>query len=167
MRFAGHWVVVCNSETGEQRQLLEKSELPANGSIYAIAADTMQLAWEMPGRLLNMAVPLIQPRNSPYLIAYRSSPQAGRFALKMAVVDLRSGSLAYAVDGQSVQGERSFSMELLPEKGELAIAVGEMNFRLVASDRPPAPEPVVHFGGVYVPKARLQLDVKDIFGSDR
>ena len=138
LRFADHIVVVGNRIANPQRPLLAHGEIPANGYLYAIGAHDKELSWTTPGVLQGMTIPLMQPRNSPYLIACRfESQQEKPLAVTIALVDLRDGRLSQLVERLSVQGARSISMRLRPELQQIALAVGERNLRLQITDQPP------------------------------
>ncbi|MBX3420090.1 MAG: PQQ-binding-like beta-propeller repeat protein [Pirellulaceae bacterium] len=163
MRFADQWVVISSRNALSQRVHLGQPELQANGSLYALNADDLQLSWNQPGRLMNFAIPLQQPRNSPFLVAYRfAAQQEAPMSAALVLLDLRSGQLAQVVDGLNVSG-RTFGMRLRPEEQQIVVAVGEQNLRFHVTDQPPPPEPVAHFGGVYEKPRIIKRDEATLF----
>ncbi len=161
MKYANHLVVVSSIQTVVNRTALAQNELLAAGYVYCIDANTKQMAWSEPGRLYNLAVPVFQPRNSPYFVAIRSN--TGSIIATVVLVDLRTGKIAHTIDGPRLDRGINFSMELRPNNHEVALMVGDKNYRFRATDESCPPEPIVNFGYMYQRETQLKRDPTSLF----
>jgi len=147
LRFSDRVVLACNNSASSVRLGQTLSDVVVNGSVYCFDLRSEELAWSVPGRLTNMSIPLLQPRNSPFMAAYQ--PIGGRTGVSstaLILIDLRDGRLASLIEGLNPVEASTFSMRLFPELQQVAIALGEENFRFSVTQDPCPPEPVVHFG---------------------
>lgn len=145
-RFQDRLVVIAESVKSRLRQPLRSPlELPVNGRLYAIDAHTGNMLWDKPGKVMNMALPRSQPRNSPFMALYRFSEGNGPGTAAVAVVDLRDGHLQF-VDAPLVVRARGFNMQLFPLNQKLELAIGDRNYELSFTDEERAPQPVVAYG---------------------
>ncbi len=130
---------------------------PVNGYVYAIDLQEHRLLWDRPGKLKEMMLPDAQPRNSPFMVAYRygrlpnaqrnARPQAVGEAL--AIVDLRTGYLAYTARDIPLGQSDGFAMLLYPRSQSFEFTFGSSNFFLTATDMGRPPQPVFSYGHSY------------------
>lgn len=147
LRFGQRIVVASNSSSGALRLGQSHSDVLINGSIYCFDLQKGQLCWAMPGRLNNMSIPLMQPRSSPFMVAFQPNGSAAGFSSSSIIlIDLRDGRVASKIDELAPEQTVAFSMRLYPEDQQIAVAMGELNFRFLVTDQDRPPEPVVHFG---------------------
>jgi outer membrane protein assembly factor BamB len=145
--FTGYAVVLTNRTANSQRLMPSQADLLANGLAYGIDLTTGNLAWSAPGRLINASVPMLQPKNSPFMVAYQSTVgKNGSMSTSIVLMDVRSGEVVDMINGLNVSEARAFSMRLRPQRSEVAIALGEKNFIFRVSEQPRPPEPVINFG---------------------
>jgi hypothetical protein len=165
LRFADHLVVVSSRNTVQSRLPIGSSEVAANGYVYSIDLSSHQLAWSQPGRLINMTIPLSQPRSSPFMMAYRqASNQEAPLSTNLILLDLRSGQLASVVEGILVAANRpTVNMQVRPQEHQIAIAVGDKNYRFQVTGQHGPPEPIMHYGGVYEKPLTIKRDEKTLF----
>jgi hypothetical protein len=146
-RFQDRLVVIVESVKARLRQPMRPPlELPVNGSLYAIDIESGGLLWEKPGKVLNMAMPRSQPRNSPFMALYRFSEGNGPGTAAVALVDLRDGRLQF-VDAPLMVRARGFNMQLFPLNQKLELAIGDRNYEVSFTGEERAPQPVVTYGG--------------------
>lgn len=144
-RFENRLVVLANS--GRTRPALEDM-LPVSGDVYALDTETGELLWDKPGRLLNMQFPKSQPRQSPFMFAFRMQPQGSKeHHAAVALIDLRSGRLAYSNPDLPLRANMGFAMILRPEQQTIDVGLGARSLRFTLSDQTPPPQPVFRFGG--------------------
>jgi outer membrane protein assembly factor BamB len=147
IEFAGFAVILNNRTANSQRLLPAQSDVLANGFAYGINLETQEFAWSTAGRLTNMAVPLLQPRNSPYMVAYQSIPQrTGGMLTSLILLDVRTGEIVDTISELGGREAKSFAMRLRPERDQIAVALGERNFKFQITDLDRPPEPVVYYG---------------------
>lgn len=165
LRFANYLVVVGSRTTVQPRLPVGPTEVTANGYVYSIDLSNHQLAWSQPGRLINMTIPLSQPRSSPFMMAYRLvSTQEAPLSTNLILLDLRSGELACVVEGILVPATRpAMNMQVRPQEHEIAVAVGDKNYRFQVTEQPKPPEPIMHYGGVYEKPLTIKRDEKTLF----
>ncbi len=165
LRFADHLVVVSSRNTVQSRLPIGPSEVAANGYVYSIDLSSNQLAWSQPARLINMTIPLSQPRSSPFMMAYRqASNQDAPLSTNLILLDLRSGQLASVVEGILVAANRpTVNMQIRPQEHQIAIAVGDKNYRFQVTGQHGPPEPIMHYGGVYEKPLTIKRDEKTLF----
>lgn len=164
IRFADRAVIACNGSANALRLGQSPSDVLVNGHVYCFDLQTEQLAWSTPGRLTNMSIPLLQPRNSPFMAAYQPvGGRAGITSTSLILIDLRDGRLASLVEGLSPVEVSTFSMRLFPELQQIAVAVGEENFRFHVTDQPRPPEPVVHYGSLPKRSPEVIRDESSLF----
>ncbi|MFO0942645.1 MAG: PQQ-binding-like beta-propeller repeat protein [Pirellulales bacterium] len=161
MKFANHLVVISSVQSVINRTAIGQNELLAAGHIYCIDANTKQLAWSEPGRLYNLAIPVSQPRNSPYFVAIRSNV-GSKFAT-VVLLDLRTGKIAQTIDGPKLEQGIHFSMELRPNNHEIALMVGDKNYRFRATNEAPPPEPIINYGFQNQRETQLKRDPTSLF----
>ena len=161
LQFGDRLVILSNASAVPGRQLLNASDLPASGYIYCINEKTKQMEWSEPGRMFNMAVPQIQPRNSPYLVASRLNQ--GSTTTTVLLLDLRTGKIAYSIDGPKLDRPTMLSIELRPQSHEIALMIGEKFFRFRATDEPAPPEPIVNFGFTVQREVPIKRDSTGLF----
>ncbi len=161
LQFGERLVVLSNASSVPGRQLLSASDLPASGFVYCINTKTKKLEWSEPGRMYNMAVPQIQPRNSPYLVASRLNP--GSTTTTVLLLDLRTGKIAYAIEGPKLDRPTMMSIELRPQSHEVALMIGEKFYRLKATDEPAPPEPIINFGFTIQREVPIKRDSTGLF----
>ncbi|MEZ6078673.1 MAG: PQQ-binding-like beta-propeller repeat protein [Pirellulaceae bacterium] len=144
-RFENRLVVLSNS--GIARAALDDM-LPVSGDVYAIDTETGELLWDKPGRLINMQFPKSQPRESPFMFVFRMQPQEiGEHHAAVALIDLRSGRLAYSNPDLPLRASMGFAMSLRPERQTIDIGLGARSLRFTLTDQTPPPRPVFRFGG--------------------
>lgn len=161
LQFGDRMVILNNASAVPGRQLLNASDLPASGYIYCVNAKTKQMEWSEPGRMFNMAVPQIQPRNSPYLVASRLNQ--GSTTTTVLLLDLRTGKIAYSIDGPKLDRPTMLSIELRPQSHEIALMIGEKFFRFRATDEPAPPEPIINFGFTIQREVPIKRDSTGLF----
>lgn len=174
-RFTDTIVVATSSEQTARRNRIEKIErprgsnlLPVNGFIYAIDRRQSELQWDKPGILYGMFLPIPQPRNSPFMVAYRSNRDRNMNTLSVAVVDLRDGSLPFSAEGIPTNtGSPNFAMLLRPRTQTLNATIGSVDFMMRVTDQPKPPQPVVSFGYQLQIDAAKSEEQLDIFGIGR
>jgi outer membrane protein assembly factor BamB len=163
LKFANHLLIVTNTDRSVFASQLS-SGIQAHGNAYCIDTTNYQLAWKTPGYFQSTAIPQIQPRNSPLVAICRTISTVAPGPPVLGLMDLRTGKLVYTVDGVKVDRTTTFSMELRQRTHELTIMINERFFRFKATDIEPPPEPIVHFGSVYISetpdeKPEIQRDV--------
>lgn len=89
--------------------------------------------------------------------------RAGITSTSLILIDLRDGRLASLVEGLSPVEVSTFSMRLFPELQQIAVAVGEENFRFHVTDQPRPPEPVVHYGSLPKRSPEVIRDESSLF----
>lgn len=130
------------------------SNVMAAGMIYGLNARDGSQLWNQPAKLTGYYVPRIQPRSSPFLVAFRApmNQSAVNSTLGLALVDLRDASLAFANDVIPVQ-----TLGQAAIVGQIAVAANPVNhtvtvrfgasdivFTATSNERPP--HPVFQFG---------------------
>lgn len=171
-RFADTLVVTTSSEQTARRNRIEKigqprgsNLLPVNGFIYAIDRIESELVWDKPGILFGMYLPIPQPRNSPFMVTFRSNRIANTNTLSVAVVDLRDGTLPFSAENIPTNtGNPNFAMLLRPRTQTLNATIGSVDFIMRVTDQPPPPQPVVSFGYQLQANAPTSEEPLDIFG---
>ncbi|MCC7334368.1 MAG: PQQ-like beta-propeller repeat protein [Pirellulaceae bacterium] len=144
-RFENRLVVLPNS--GIARTALDDM-LPVSGDVYTLDTETGELLWDKPGRLINMQFPKSQPRESPFMFVFRMQPQEiGEHHAAVALIDLRSGRLAYSNPDLPLRASMGFAMSLRPERQTIDIGLGARSLRFTLTDQTPPPRPVFRFGG--------------------
>ncbi len=142
--FEGRVIVLTNSNKSRQAG---SDLLPVNGYVYAIDAATGELIWDQPGRLYEMQFPESQPRQSPFMVVYRvNSTSLTDHRGSLALIDLRTGQLAYSSRSLPLQTEQGFAMNLRPDQQLIDISLGARTFRIFVSDQPRPPQPRFKFG---------------------
>ncbi len=159
-RFEDRLVVLSNS--GRTRLALDDM-LPASGDVYALDCKTGELLWDRPGKLINMQFPKSQPRQSPFMFVFRMEPQAraaGEHRAAVALIDLRSGRLAYSNPNLPLRASMGFAMSLRPELQTIDVGLGARSLRFTLTDQTPPPQPIFRFGGTA--QSRLSEVEEDI-----
>lgn len=163
-RFGERLVIASNSSVGTGRLGQSPSDVLVHGYAYCFDLQTQQMAWSIPGRLTNMAIPLMQPRNSPFMAAFQpSADRTGSSSTPLVLIDLRDGRLASVVDGLTPEQTSNFSMRLFPDSQQIAMAIGEVNLRFDITDQSRPPEPVVHFGSTRKRTPEVIRDESSLF----
>ena len=163
-RFENRLIVLSNSGRGRPAQ---EDMLPISGDVYAIDRQTGELLWDKPGRLFDMQFPKSQPRQSPFMFVYRMQSQtAGEHRASVALIDLRTGQLAYSNTSLALRASLGFAMNLRPQEQTIDVGLGARSLRFTLADETPPPRPVVHFGDtVESPRVQLQDGLDDsLFG---
>ncbi len=150
-RFEDRIVILSNNTVENSRRFgRNPMERSVSGYTYALDAPSGDMLWSQPGKLFNMSFPLNQPRNSPFMVAYRftdaAHPEAQSAAVaSVAMVDLRDGQLAFADDAILVKA-KAFNMLLKPNEQELEMAIGDRNYKFHFTPEARPPQPVFVFG---------------------
>ncbi|RMF39902.1 MAG: tetratricopeptide repeat protein, partial [Planctomycetota bacterium] len=154
-RFGGTLLILsrATSENPPSRVLnldsISRDFHPVNGWVYALDVQTGKMLWDRPAGLFWMYYPKNQPRNSPYVAAYRIESTRSNLAfLTLVLLDLRNGELAYTARRMPVRSPSHCVMELRPVSHTISIAVGGRTFLLRATDEPTPPQPVAYFGKI-------------------
>jgi tetratricopeptide (TPR) repeat protein len=162
MRFDNRLIVITSDKKGwresgnaaiQSPQTLNSNVLAA-GMVYGLnVLDGSQL-WKQPAKLTGYFVPRIQPRNTPFVVAYRATmnQEAANSTLGLVLVDLRDASLAFANDAipSSSLGTAANTGQITiaanPVKHTITVRFGatDIVFASTANDRPP--QPVFRFG---------------------
>jgi hypothetical protein len=143
-RFENRLVVLCSSERTSAG--LEDMVL-ASGDVFGLQADTGQMLWSRAGRLLGMQFPRSQPRQSPFMLVYRTYPERDDiYPASLALIDLRTGRLAYANPWLSLHAGSGFAMSLHPESQSILVGLGARSLRFKVTADPRPPQPVFWFG---------------------
>lgn len=163
-RFENRLVVFSNS--GRTRPAQEDM-LPVSGDVYAIDCQTGELLWDKPGRLFDMQFPKSQPRQSPFVFVYRVHSQGvSDHRASVALIDLRTGRLAYSNRSLPLRASMGFAMNLRPRQQTIDVGLGARSLRFTITDETPPPQPIFHFGGAMgSPHARIEDGIGDsLFG---
>lgn len=163
-RFENRLVVLPN--TGRARAAQEDM-LPVSGDVYALDCQTGELLWDKPGRLFDMQFPKSQPRQSPFMFVYRiHSRGAEDHRGSVALIDLRSGRLAYSNRSLPLHASMGFAMNLRPQQQTIDVGLGARSLRFTVTDETPPPQPVFHFGAAAgSPQVRIEEGFGDsLFG---
>lgn len=163
-RFENRLVVLSNSGIARPAQ---EDMVPVSGEVYALDCLTGELLWDKPGRLFNMQFPKSQPRQSPFMFVYRiHSLGAENHRGSVALIDLRSGRLAYSNRSLPLHASMGFAMNLRPLQQTIDVGLGARSLRFTMTDETPPPQPVFHFGGAMEsPPARVEDGFGDsLFG---
>jgi hypothetical protein len=72
--------------------------------------------------------------------------------------------LASVVEGILVAANRpTVNMQVRPQEHQIAIAVGDKNYRFQVTGQHGPPEPIMHYGGVYEKPLTIKRDEKTLF----
>ncbi len=128
---------------------LNSSSLAA-GMVYGLNTFDGSQLWKQPAKLTGYFVPRIQPRNTPFLVAFRATMNPNASAdstLGLVLVDLRDASLAFANDSIPAH-----SLGPAANLGQIAIAANPVKhtvtvrfgatdivFTSTKNERPPQP----------------------------
>ncbi len=155
-RFEERLVVL--SSAGKPRSPLEEM-LPVSGDVYALDTRSGELLWDRPGLLVDMQFPKSQPRQSPFMsvVNMQASSESEQTA-SLALIDLRSGRLAFSDTAIPLKAGIGFAMNLRPAQQAIEIALGARSLRFTITDQPRPPQPVFVFGNKQVPPVVLDKD---------
>lgn len=152
-------------------QTLSNNVLAA-GMVYGLnTLDGSQL-WKQPAKLTGYFVPRIQPRSTPFLVAFRASMNQNASAdstLGLMLVDLRDASLAFANDAIPAHSlgpaanAGHIAVAANPVKHTVTVRFGatDIVFSATAKERPP--QPVFWFGSNGNKAANNNLRVRQGF----
>ena len=163
-RFENRLVVLSNSGRARPAQ---EDMLPVSGDVYAVDCQTGELLWNKPVRLFDMQFPKSQPRQSPFMFVYRIHSQGvDDHRASVALIDLRSGRLAYSNRSLPLRASMGFAMNLRTQQQTIDVGLGARSLRFTVTEETPPPQPVFHFGGdVGNPRAPLENGFGDaLFG---
>lgn len=147
-RFEERLVVLCSDE----RASVGLTEMvPVQGSVLALDARSGELLWDRPGYLSGMQFPKSQPRQSPFMIVFRTFPEReATFPASVALIDLRTGRLAYSNRWLGLHAGSGFAMSLLPQSQSILVWLGARSLRFSITDEPRPPQPVFWYGAAEV-----------------
>jgi outer membrane protein assembly factor BamB len=130
-------------------QTLSNNVLAA-GTVYGLSTSDGSQLWSRSAKLTGYFVPRIQPRNTPFLVAFRATMNPNASAdstLGLALVDLRDASLAFANDVIPAH-----ALGPAANLGQIAVAANPVNhtitvrfgttdivFTCTDNERPPQP----------------------------
>jgi outer membrane protein assembly factor BamB/tetratricopeptide (TPR) repeat protein len=126
----------------------------ASGMVYGLNVRDGSHLWQQPAKLAGYYVPRIQPRNSPFMVAYRASMNPSALAnstLGLVLVDLRDASLAFANDSIPAQslGQAAntgqLSVAANPVKHTITVRFGSTDIVFTATTGERPPQPVFRF----------------------
>lgn len=164
-RFQDQLVVLCGSE----ESVREGEVFVVNGDVFGLATTTGELLWSRPGRLTGMVFPVGQPRQSPFMLVYRYYPerQDENFSASLALVDLRSGRLAYSNPWLPLKVRGSFDMRLHPAHQAMDVHMGDQRLRFTFTSEPRPPQPIFRFSPLFqfdIAEDSQQLLQQRVFG---
>ncbi|MDX1926097.1 MAG: PQQ-binding-like beta-propeller repeat protein [Pirellulaceae bacterium] len=134
-------------------QTLNNNVLAA-GTVYGLSTVDGSQLWNRSAKLTGYFVPRIQPRNTPFLVAFRASMNPNASAdstLGLALIDLRDASLAFAHDAIPTH-----ALGPAANAGQIAVAANPVNHTITVrfgatdivftcTDRERPPQPVFWF----------------------
>ncbi len=131
------------------------SNVLAAGMVYGLATSDGSQLWKQSAKLTGYFIPRLQPRTTPFLVAYRATmnPNSGvNSTLGLVLIDLRDASLAFANDtipAHSLGAAANLGHIMIaanPVKHTITVRFGatDIVFEATANDRPP--QPVFRFG---------------------
>jgi outer membrane protein assembly factor BamB len=137
-------VVVLTSASKVQSDI---SDYVAHGDVYCLDAHTGEQQWTKPGQLFNMQIPKSQPRESPFLVAYRINQRVGNVSrATLAIIDLRSGRIAFSSNLLPLSASVGFAMTLRPLEQLIEMGLGARSLSFTVTDEPVPPQPIFVFG---------------------
>lgn len=143
-RFEDRLAVLCSTEKGAPG--LEELTV-VNGDVFGLQIETGALLWDKPGRLMGMQFPKAQPRQSPFMIVFRTFPERDNvYPASVALIDLRSGRLAYSNSNLGLHASSGFDMDLHPENHMIEVGLGARSLRFSMTAEPHPPQPTFFFG---------------------
>ena len=85
------------------------------------------------------------------MVVYRFYPQQqdGSFPASLALVDLRSGRLAYSNPWLALKVGGGFDMSLQPEYQAVDVHLGDQKLQFTFTSEPRPPQPVFRFGPLF------------------
>ena len=144
-----------NANTANPSPQSMSNNILAAGMVYGLRTLDGSQLWKQPAKLTGYFVPRIQPRNTPFLVAFRATMNQNTSAnstLGLVLVDLRDASLAFA--NNSIPAH---SLGQAANLGHIAVAANPVNhtitvrfgatdivFASTANERPP--QPIFRFG---------------------
>ncbi len=158
-RFEDRLVVLCSSDRAVSR---EADVIPVQGAVFGLECRTGDLLWSRPGHLAGMQFPKSQPRQSPFMLVYRNyAERENIYPASLALIDLRSGRLAYSNPWLALHAGSGFEMSLSPESQTIEVGLGARTLRFTATSEPRPPQPIFWFGPQQ-PESDATLE-RDIF----
>lgn len=163
-RFGDQLVVLSNSAKSSQeltdlrQDVRPQDSHEIHGSVYAIDLTQVRLAWKTSGKLMGMYFPVNQPRNSPFMAAYRFNPRRRNESAVVALVDLRDGRLVFANDRLTMDAPGGFAMLLRPRAQIVEMMLGNRNYIFRLTDGPRPPQPVFSYGHLQKSKTDRGFD---------
>lgn len=127
----------------------------AAGLVYGLNATDGSQLWNRPAKLTGYYVPRIQPRSSPYLVAFRATMNSNAgldSTLGLVLVDLRDASLAFANDAipshwfGSAANSGQIAIAANPVNHTVTVRFGATDIVFTATEKDRPPQPVFRFG---------------------